>query len=62
MWVRVGRVQYLPDRQIICKADGTVAAEIDAVGGVIGLSARKLVADPRQQFKELAAEPGVLGL
>ncbi|MGW8062482.1 acyl-CoA thioesterase [Streptomyces ziwulingensis] len=48
--------------QVIRKADGTVAAEIEGVGGLIDLTARKLVADPRQRFKELASEPGLLGL
>lgn len=49
-------------RQVVTKADGTVAAEIDAVGGLMDLSERRLVADPRQRFKELATEPGLFGL
>ncbi|NEB14611.1 acyl-CoA thioesterase [Streptomyces coelicoflavus] len=49
-------------RQVVTKADGTVAAEIDAVGGLMDLSERRLVPDPRQRFKELAAEPGLFGL
>ncbi|MFJ9673946.1 acyl-CoA thioesterase [Streptomyces sp. MPA0124] len=49
-------------RQVVTKTDGTVAAEIDAVGGLMDLSERKLVADPRQRFKELAAEPELFGL
>ncbi|MGC9500731.1 acyl-CoA thioesterase [Streptomyces sp. WG7] len=49
-------------RQIIRKADGTIAAEVEGVGGLLDLNARKLVADPRRRFKELAAEPGLLGL
>lgn len=49
-------------RQVIRKADGTVAAEVEGVGGLMDLTARKLVADPRQRFKELAAEPGLFGL
>jgi len=49
-------------RQIIRKADGTVAAEVEGVGGLMDLGARKLVADPRQRFKELAARPGLFGL
>ena len=49
-------------RQLVTKADGTVAAEIDAVGGLMDLRERRLVADPRQRFKELAAEPGLFGL
>jgi acyl-CoA thioester hydrolase len=48
--------------QTIRKADGTVAAEIEAVGGLMDLSARRLVADPRERFKELAADPALFGL
>ncbi|MFE0369823.1 acyl-CoA thioesterase [Streptomyces tendae] len=49
-------------RQLVTKADGTVAAEVEAVGGLMDLRERKLVPDPRQRFKELAAEPGLFGL
>ncbi|MDT0615804.1 acyl-CoA thioesterase [Streptomyces lancefieldiae] len=49
-------------RQTIRKADGTVAAEIEAVGGLMDLRERRLVADPRQRFKELASRPGMFGL
>ncbi|MFE2048551.1 acyl-CoA thioesterase [Streptomyces sp. NPDC059459] len=48
--------------QVLRKADGTVAAEIEAVGGLMDLTARKLVADPRQRFLELASDPGLFGL
>jgi acyl-CoA thioester hydrolase len=48
--------------QTIRKADGTVAAEITAVGGLMNLAERRLVADPRERFKELAADPGLFGL
>ncbi|WP_189232060.1 acyl-CoA thioesterase [Streptomyces flaveolus] len=48
--------------QTVRKADGTVAAEIEAVGGLMDLRERRLVADPRQRFKELAAEPALFGL
>ncbi|MGV9251456.1 acyl-CoA thioesterase [Streptomyces sp. NPDC003697] len=48
--------------QTIRKADGTVAAEITAVGGLLDLKERKLVADPRDHFKELAQDPGLFGL
>ena len=47
--------------QKITKADGTLAAEVDAVGGLLDLKARKLVADPREVFKELAADPQLFG-
>ncbi|MFF4016449.1 acyl-CoA thioesterase [Streptomyces sp. NPDC001843] len=48
--------------QEVRKTDGTVAAEITAVGGMMDLKARKLVADPRELFKELTANPGLFGL
>ncbi|BET46754.1 acyl-CoA thioesterase [Kitasatospora aureofaciens] len=49
-------------RQFITKTDGTVAAEVEGVGGLMDLRERRLVPDPRQRFKELAAEPGLFGL
>ncbi|MCZ0210254.1 acyl-CoA thioesterase [Streptomyces achromogenes] len=49
-------------RQEIRKTDGTLAAEITAVGGIMNLTERKLVADPRAVFKELAADPDLFGL
>ncbi|MCC9153923.1 acyl-CoA thioesterase [Streptomyces parvulus] len=48
--------------QVIRKADGTVAAEVEGVGGLMDLRARRLVADPRERFKELASDPGLFGL
>ncbi|WAZ25016.1 acyl-CoA thioesterase [Streptomyces cinnabarinus] len=48
--------------QTIRKADGTVAAEITAVGGLLDLAARKLIADPQDYFKELATDPSLFGL
>ncbi|MGW1594359.1 acyl-CoA thioesterase [Streptomyces sp. NPDC002343] len=49
-------------RQEIRKTDGTLAAEVTAVGGVMDLTQRKLVADPRAVFKELATDPALFGL
>ncbi|WP_333743470.1 acyl-CoA thioesterase [Streptomyces ardesiacus] len=49
-------------RQVVTMADGTVAAEVEAVGGLMDLTERRLVPDPRQRFKELATEPGLFGL
>ncbi|MER6345866.1 acyl-CoA thioesterase [Streptomyces sp. NPDC001595] len=49
-------------RQSVVKADGTVAAEIEAVGGLLDLKTRRLLPDPRERFKELAAEPALFGL
>ncbi|GAA2382553.1 thioesterase family protein [Streptomyces coeruleofuscus] len=48
--------------QTVRKTDGTVAAEITAVGGLMDLKARKLVTGPQEYFRKLASEPGVLGL
>ncbi|MGW0086739.1 acyl-CoA thioesterase [Streptomyces sp. NPDC003393] len=47
--------------QTIRKPDGTVAAEITAVAGLMDLTARRLVADPQERFKELAADPALFG-
>lgn len=49
-------------RQTIRKTDGTVAAEIEAVGGLLDLRERRLVADPRRRLSELADDPALLGL
>ncbi|MFB0615723.1 acyl-CoA thioesterase [Streptomyces sp. AGS-58] len=48
--------------QEIRRTDGTVAAEVTAVTGLLDLTARKLVADPGGVFKHLAAEPALFGL
>ena len=48
-------------RQQIVKADGTVAAEIAAVGGILDLVERRLVADPGARLAALADDPALLG-
>lgn len=48
--------------QTIRKADGTVAAEVSAVGGLLDLTERKLLKDPRAAFRALAEDPSLLGL
>ncbi|MFD5638792.1 MULTISPECIES: acyl-CoA thioesterase [unclassified Streptomyces] len=48
--------------QTIRKTDGTVAAEITAVGGLMDLTERRLVPGARDAFKALARDPGPLGL
>ncbi|MEU1318999.1 acyl-CoA thioesterase [Streptomyces tibetensis] len=48
--------------QTVVKADGTVAAEITAVGGILDLEKRRLVADPAEVFRKLASDPGLFGL
>ncbi|MFV8186690.1 acyl-CoA thioesterase [Streptomyces sp. AF1B] len=47
--------------QTIRKADGTIAAEITAVGGLMDLKERRLLAEPHRYFKELATDPGLFG-
>ncbi|MFJ2256942.1 acyl-CoA thioesterase [Streptomyces sp. NPDC087844] len=49
-------------QQTIRKTDGTVAAEITAVGGLMDLKERKLVADPREYFRALATDRLLFGL
>ncbi|MFF9868267.1 acyl-CoA thioesterase [Streptomyces sp. NPDC013953] len=48
--------------QTIRKADGTVAAEVTGVGGLLDLEKRRLVADPRAVFRTLATDPDLFGL
>ncbi|MFG2648534.1 acyl-CoA thioesterase [Streptomyces sp. NPDC048436] len=48
--------------QSIRKADGTEAATLTGIGGLLDLKARQMVADPREYFRALADDPGVIGL
>jgi acyl-CoA thioester hydrolase len=48
--------------QRIIKVDGTVAAEITVIGGVLDLAERRLVPDPAAKFRALADKPDLLGL
>jgi acyl-CoA thioester hydrolase len=48
--------------QELVRADGVVAASITGVGGLLDLTARKLVHDPAARFAELAERPEVMGL
>ncbi|MFH8798740.1 acyl-CoA thioesterase [Streptomyces sp. NPDC017936] len=48
--------------QVIRRTDGTVAAELTAVGGLLDLKERRMVANPQDRFKELATDPGLFGL
>lgn len=47
--------------QQIIKEDGTVAAEITGVGGMLDLTARRLIADPGGHLASLADNPELLG-
>ncbi|MGW3075991.1 MULTISPECIES: acyl-CoA thioesterase [unclassified Kitasatospora] len=48
--------------QRLVREDGVLAAEITGVGGILDLKERRLVADPREPLRALAADPGLLGL
>ncbi|OUC92594.1 acyl-CoA thioesterase [Streptosporangium minutum] len=41
--------------------DGTVAAEIDHVSGLLDLTARRLVPDPAREWRTRASRPDLLG-
>lgn len=47
--------------QTIRKTDGTVAAEVTAVGGLMDLKERRLVREPQKIFKELSTDPSLFG-
>ncbi|MFJ8017600.1 acyl-CoA thioesterase [Streptomyces sp. NPDC096339] len=49
-------------RQDIRKADGTLAAEVTGVLGLLDLSGRSLIPDPGGHLRTLAEHPAVLGL
>lgn len=44
------------------RPDGTQVATLIGVGGLLDLSARRLVPNPRERFRELATNPGPLNL
>lgn len=48
-------------RQDYLRTDGTVAASLTSVVGVLDLTARRLVADPAAQLRALASAPELLG-
>lgn len=48
--------------QEIRKADGTLAAQITNVGGLMDLQERRLIPDPGKAWRSAAASPGLLGL
>ena len=48
--------------QEIRMTDGTLAAEITNIGGLLDLRSRRLVADPGQIWKSAAKAPALLGL
>ncbi|GAA2103922.1 acyl-CoA thioesterase [Actinomadura alba] len=48
--------------QEIRKLDGTVAAEVIGIAGLLDLRERRLVADPGGRLRALADDPALLGL
>ncbi len=48
--------------QVIRKVDGTVSAEVTAVGGFMDLTARRLLEDPAGRIGALAEDPSRFGL
>jgi acyl-CoA thioester hydrolase len=55
-----GKVYQL--KQQILKKDGTVAADIVVVGGILDLQARKLVPNPAERLAAVASDPALLGI
>lgn len=48
--------------QEIRKADGTLAAQITSVGGLLDLKDRRLIPDPARAWRSAATAPRLLGL
>jgi acyl-CoA thioester hydrolase len=48
--------------QELRRSDGTLAAEVTGVGGLLDLDHRRLVRDPRTHWRALATHPHLLGL
>ena len=42
--------------------DGTLIAEVSSVSGMLDLDRRRLVADPGERWRAIAAKPSLLGL
>ena len=49
-------------RQDFTKPDGTMVADLSSVGGLLDLSARRLVADPAERFRALSTDHALLDL
>lgn len=60
--LRFGGRKTFTVEQTIRKADGTVSAELTSVAGILDLTERRMVADPRDYLRALAADPSVIGL
>ena len=49
-------------QQELRRSDGTLAAEVTNVGGLLDLKERRLVEDPGAVWRSIAEAPGILGL
>ncbi len=49
-------------RQTLTKADGTVAAKVTAVGGLLDLTERRLIKDPHGFLRKLSTDPDAYGM
>ncbi len=49
-------------KQDFRRTDGLLAAELTSTSGLIDLAERKLVANPAERLRALAADPSVLGI
>ncbi|WP_411121975.1 acyl-CoA thioesterase [Streptomyces sp. x-19] len=56
------RKTFVIEQSVHRTDDGTLAAEIRAVCGILDLTERRLVKDPRTALGELATDPALLGL
>jgi acyl-CoA thioester hydrolase len=52
----------VPIRRAASRPDGSQVGTLTGVGGLLDLSARRLVPDPRERFRALATDPGPLNL
>ncbi|MFD3642422.1 acyl-CoA thioesterase [Streptomyces griseus] len=59
-WFDYGTGKTFTLEQRVIKEDGTVAAEITGVAGVLDLTERRLVPDPRGRLAALAGNPDLL--
>src|SRR5512139_1272052 len=48
--------------QELRRSDGTLAATVESVGGLIDLRSRRLVVEPARYYRQIASTPEVLGL
>jgi acyl-CoA thioester hydrolase len=55
-----GKVFHI--RQDYRRPDQTQVAELTGVAGMLDLATRRLVSDPKERFRALAADPDLLGL